>query len=108
MTKSRVEQYFESKSGLPIMTPNMAKSVSKQRREVLGDETNRGLFREGFVKNNIIPNQSNVVHHLGSFKHAQVVSGGYGGYQTQGAGNTVLQSPEIYSPLWLNSNLSLP
>lgn len=108
MTKSRVEQYFESKSSKPIMTPNMAKSVSHQRREKLADDTNNGVFREGFVKNNVSQHESNLTYHIGSIKNAQVTSGGYGGYQTGGAGNTVLQSPEIYSPLWLNSNLSLP
>ena len=38
-------------------------------------------------------------------KTAQVAAN-HAGYQ--GAGDTVEQAPQVYSPLWLNSNLSLP
>lgn len=37
-------------------------------------------------------------------KNAQVVANS----AYKGSGDTLMQSPEIYSPLWLNSNMSLP
>jgi hypothetical protein len=86
----------------------MAYGVSQHRREVLGTEVENGLFRDGSsspTKENIMTSNSNVTSSIGLNKFAQVVSSSnYRG----GSGDSVKQTPEVYSPLWLNSNINLP
>lgn len=41
-------------------------------------------------------------------KTAQMMHGGAGGGFRGGMGDTTMQAPEIYSPLWLTSNMNLP
>ena len=48
-----------------------------------------------------------VVSSVGFQKNAQVVSS-VGGMFRGIHGDSVKQTPEVYSPLWLNSNLNLP
>jgi hypothetical protein len=107
-------RFLENRNAIPMVTSSMVKGLSDQRRSVLASETEQGLFRDGTGSSN---NSETVLGRViassgGSIKKmAQDFSSGmYGGGGMGGAssGNTVMQSPEIYSPLWLTSNLSLP
>jgi hypothetical protein len=106
--KSRSEIFLENRSTIPQVSALMAQGVSHVRRDGISDEVDQGLFRDGSgpstTKNGLTSN-ANVVASVGLKKTAQVVSGGAG---YRGSGDTVKQAPEIYSPLWLNSNLNLP
>jgi len=92
---------------LPQVTPNMVKSVSPYRREMLEKEVEQGLFSDGRQASEIESTKltKNSIVTSGSTKTAQVASSG-GGYKGNNA--TDKQAPDIYSPLWLTSNLSLP
>ena len=98
---------------------NMAKMVSPYRREILDGEVARGDFRErgntgysspyGFAENMPTPAGYAVSSASGFRKYgssASAAATGAGGFR--GSGGSVRQIPEIYSPLWLNSNLNLP
>ena len=105
---SNSEQYLHNRSSVPQVSALMAQGVSQSRRESLASEVEHGLFRDGSSSTNkeaASTANSNVVASVGIKKIAQVVSGG--GFRG-GSGDTVKQTPEVYSPLWLNSNLSLP
>jgi hypothetical protein len=106
---SNSEQYLASRSPVPQVSALMVKGVSSSRRDILSDEVNQGLFRDGSgptIKDNGYSPASFVTSSVGMKKYAQVVSSG-GGFRG-GNGDTVKQTPEVYSPLWLNSNLNLP
>jgi hypothetical protein len=111
---SKSGKYMQQKDLPPPVSINMAKSVSQYRREVLEDEVNRGLYREpgATAAAAYIPQKTsagNVTYSKGPiYKTATqgANSSSTGGYR--GSGGTVRQTPEIYSPLWLNSNLNLP
>jgi hypothetical protein len=97
------------KRGVPLVTPRMANSVSQYRRESLQEETEAGLFtesRSGFKPKSeetaIMPIYSSTP--LSKF----ATTSGVGGTGYSGQSGTVRQVPEIYSPLWLTSNLNLP
>jgi len=100
--------------GIPQVSALMAKSISEYRRDTLTDEVRQGIFRDGtgpaFNEDGVTSNAT-VTSSIGLSKIAQVVSGGSsgsgGGYRG-GNGDSVKQTPEVYSPLWLNSNLNLP
>src|SRR5579859_5895269 len=106
---SKSEQYLANRSDIPQVSSEMANSVSHYRRQVLGAEVEAGLFRDGSSRpsDTTLTSNSAIVASVGTPKYAQAVSHSGGGFQgTQG--NVVKQMPEVYSPLWLNSNLSLP
>jgi hypothetical protein len=109
---SNSESYMISKSEVPQVSAIMANAISPIRKESLGREVEKGLFRDGSgnvkVPDNELTINSNVTASVGVNKYAQVVSGGNGGGFRGGMGDTVKQGPEVYSPLWLNSNLNLP
>ena len=108
---SNSEQYLHSRSTVPQVSALMAQGVSQSRREALASEVEQGLFRDGSSTTNkeaTSTANSNVVASVGLKKVGQVVSGGGSGGFRGGAGDTVKQTPEVYSPLWLNSNLNLP
>src|ERR1700722_1888598 len=89
----------------------MAKSVSEERRIILASEVDRGLFRDGSAtrsNENGLTSNSVVVASVGHKKTAQQVGGHTGAMFSGSHGDTVKQTPEVYSPLWLNSNLNLP
>lgn len=110
------QHYLNSKPSKIAVSSNMARSVSQYRRDVLEEEVTTGKFhsdgnstqqvihdpfapsRAGFVT-------SNAKSGLSKFGS---ISGTGGGTGYRGSGGTLRQSPDIYSPLWLNSNLNLP
>jgi hypothetical protein len=110
-------------SGIPEISNRMARSVSSERREIMEMQLEAGEFREqgssGFssrsgdrneIKN--VQTQMGVIAHSGKglYKMATDVgslSSSSGG-NWRGSNDTVRQAPEVYSPLWLNSNLNLP
>lgn len=105
---SNSEQYLQNKSTVPQVSALMAQTVSQARRDKLSDEVEQGLYRDGSStpsKETSQTQNSNVVSSIGLKKNAQVVASG-GGFR--GSNDTVKQTPEVYSPLWLNSNLNLP
>lgn len=99
---------------IPQITSSMAKAVSAERRAGLEVEVERGLFRDGsggINNSGLTPLSAVTSSSSGIKKNAQVLStdapgGGPGGYR--GPGGSVRQIPELYSPLWLTSNLNLP
>src|SRR5579885_226343 len=103
-------KFLAGRSTTPQVSAIMAQGVSQARRSVLSDEVEAGLFRDGsgpsFVENGETAN-SRVVASVGFKKNAQVVSS-VGGMFRGIHGDSVKQTPEVYSPLWLNSNLNLP
>ncbi len=106
---SNSEQYLQNKSQVPQVSALMAQSVSQSRRDNLANEVEQGFFRDGSAtpsKNHTPTQNSNVVSSIGFKKVGQVV--GTGGGFRGGNGDSVKQTPEVYSPLWLNSNLNLP
>jgi len=106
MTFSKSEKYMSNKSHLPDATETIRRSVSQFRREQITQDVENGLFRQGsYVTRKEGLTSSGIV--LGGIsKKAQIAasSGGYSGSQ----GDSFRQATEIYSPLWLTSNLSLP
>lgn len=118
MIKSNSELYLAKKKGeAPPASVVMAGEVSQFRREGLEDEILNGKFRDG----NSPPSMhsygaertplGNVVG-SGLKKQAQGFttfnSGNTTGSGYRGEGGTFRQVQEVYSPLWLNSNLNLP
>lgn len=114
------QQFLGQRTAPPSVSPTMARSVSQYRRDSLEDETMKGHFREestggalpsdydyfapsraGFVT-------SNTRGGLGKFASGGGLTGTGAGTGYRGPGGTLRQSPDIYSPLWLNSNLNLP
>ncbi len=113
------QHYLNSKPSKMAVSPNMARSVSQYRRDLLEEEVVAGKFhsdgnntqqvthdpfapsRAGFVT-------SNAKSGLSKFGSGGSISGTGGGTGYRGPGGTLRQSPDIYSPLWLNSNLNLP
>ena len=107
---SNSEEYLNSKSEVPQVSALMASKVSSARKDMLSQEVEQGLFRDGSsssVPGTALTAQSYVAASVGLKKTAQVVSSGGGGFRG-GMGDSVKQTPEVYSPLWLNSNLNLP
>jgi hypothetical protein len=107
---SKSDQYLENRDNIPQVSALMSKHISAIRRDSLSAEVDKGLFKDGSGPNiNDIgaTQNSHVLSSIGLKKYAQVVSGGAGAFRG-GSGDTVKQTPEVYSPLWLNSNLNLP
>jgi len=110
-------------SSVPEISNRMARSVSDERREIMEMQLEAGEFREqgssGFSARR---NHGEISHRettLGLVLHngkamyktasgvGSVISSGAGG-GWRGSNDSVRQIPEVYSPLWLNSNLNLP
>lgn len=103
------DDYLRARSGVPQVSALVAQGVSQARKEFLSDEVGKGVYREGTgpAFNESAATQNSIVTSLVGFKkNAQVVSSG-GGFRGN-AGDTVKQGPEVYSPLWLSSNINLP
>ena len=107
-------KFLQNRSTTPQVSAIMAHGVSGERRVILSDEVEQGYFRDGSGPsyNKIAMDlaetaNSRVVSSVGIKKNAQVVSS-VGGMFRGIHGDSVKQTPEVYSPLWLNSNLNLP
>ena len=113
--ESLTHKYFDNKSDIPQVSPLIAKNVSQYRREKLGEEVKLGMYRYGSWSGPIDENDSSLGRVVFSGKDFKKVAQSYGnggafggGMFGAGGGNTVMQAPEVYSPLWLTSNMSLP
>lgn len=108
MTRSKSDIYLSNKSGIPEITNRMKKSVSEQRRILLNEDFENGLYRQGseIISKKNGMSSLGVVMGGGTTKTAQLAgsTSSFAGSQ----GDSFRQGPEIYSPLWLTSNLSLP
>lgn len=107
---------------LPIVTPKMASSVSQERREELEQEILAGKFQspEHTIKKDAAGDQRSVLGNIsfipGIQKKAQTFTGSFegnlGGGSTgngyRGSGGSGILTPDVYSPLWLQSNMNLP
>lgn len=98
---------------VPPVTPQMYKAVSQYRREQLEGQVEEGTFRDGSSRQSKTATStplSYAVSGVNPFtKYAQMSDGASAGNSFRGgAGNTTQQVPEVYSPLWLTSNLNLP
>jgi intein/homing endonuclease len=107
--QSNSEAFLNKRGDVPSISNKMYKSVSEYRRGTLASEVAEGKFKDGSGDNNGQLTSASFVTSSSSIKkNAQVVSGGAGLGYMGGMGDTVRQTPEVYSPLWLNSNLNLP
>jgi hypothetical protein len=132
--RARAEELIRKRAaiaGTPEVTNRMAKSISDQRRDIMELQLEAGEYREGNsgwepaprdgfdhtdrsekpIK--MIQTHMGVVSHNGKglYKMASGtptgnVSGMSSGWR--GGNDSGRQIPEVYSPLWLNSNLNLP
>lgn len=95
-------------SSLPNITPKMANSVSQYRKDLLEAEYRSGLYRQGSevyqpnAEKTYLSTVTRGISKTASFTDGNT-SGSWGG-----AGGSVRQMGEVYSPLWLYSHLNLP
>ena len=107
---AKSEQFMTGRSNIPQVSAIMASSVSQTRRQMISDEVDAGFFRDGSTPNyneNGPTANAVVASSVGMKKYGQAVSS-VGGMFRGTHGDSVKQTPEVYSPLWLNSNLNLP
>jgi hypothetical protein len=107
---AKSEQFMTGRSTIPQVSAIMASSVSQTRRQMISDEVDAGFFRDGSAPNyneNGPTANAVVASSVGMKKYGQAVSS-VGGMFRGTHGDSVKQTPEVYSPLWLNSNLNLP
>jgi hypothetical protein len=111
-------RFISNRSPTPHVSAIMANGISEARRIILSDEVDQGYFKDGSGPNyNVMAQEWNkengetaagrVVFSSHMTKNAQAVSS-VGGMFRGIHGDSVKQTPEVYSPLWLNSNLNLP
>lgn len=115
-------KFLANRSTTPQVSAIMSQGVSKERRVILSDEVDQGYFKDGSgptlsqtmamnggsSAGNVVSSSRAPAHIMDGFsKSAQVVSS-VGGMFRGIHGDSVKQTPEVYSPLWLNSNLNLP
>lgn len=115
-------KFLANRSTTPQVSAIMSHGVSKERRVILSDEVEQGYFKDGSgptlsqtmamngnsSAGNVVSSSRAPAHIMDGFsKSAQVVSS-VGGMFRGIHGDSVKQTPEVYSPLWLNSNLNLP
>ena len=85
----------------------VAASVSAFRKSELEEDIAQGRFVEGSGHTTFTKGLTPASHGTTLVKNAQITGGASGGFRGP-SGNAIKQTPEIYSPLWLNSNLNLP
>jgi len=107
-------RYLDNRSTIPQVSAIMAKGISEERRVILSDEVDQGYFRDGsgpsynkMAMEHMETANARVLSSTGIKKYGQAVSS-VGGMFRGIHGDSVKQTPEVYSPLWLNSNLNLP
>jgi len=97
---------------IPAVTPQMYKAVSQYRRDQLEGEVQKGSFRDGTAgvsRGNDLSPASYAVSGVSSFqKYAQQAGESAANSFKGSSNNSTYQNPEVYSPLWLTSNLNLP
>lgn len=105
------DDFLNARNDVPQVSAIMANSVSQFRKEGLAHEVARGIYKDGtgpsFTESGLTES-SNVTASVGFNRTAQAFGGGGAGHGFAGGGDTVKQIPEVYSPLWLSSNLNLP
>jgi len=103
------EQYIRARAASPPKaSPLIANSVSDFRKSAIANEIEQGKFIEGSGSKHYTNGLTQASNATYLVKNAQISSTtGAGGYKGS-SGNAIKQTPEIYSPLWLNSNLNLP
>lgn len=109
------QEFLSQREGRSQISPTMARSVSQYRRSGLEDEESAGMFKNSDgnnprtkINDPYIPTPAGYAV-PGHVKNANTISSGVGGGGGfRGGGGTLRQSPDIYSPLWLMSNLNLP
>lgn len=106
----RSEGLMKKNGQPPQVTGSMYKSVSEHRRSALETEVEQGLYRDGsgISYNGGLTPASFVTSSIGIKKNAQVLTSNVSAQWRGGNGEALRQTPEVYSPLWLNSNLNLP
>lgn len=105
-----MDRFLKQRTQPPQVSGTMFKSVSEERRAALETEVDQGLFRDGSGapnSNAALTSMGLVTSSIGLKKHAQVISQTSAQWRG-GNGESLRQTPEVYSPLWLNSNLNLP
>jgi hypothetical protein len=107
-TDSYSSDFLAGRNGIPQVSALMANNVSQFRKDMLANEVAQGIYREGngpsFNDTGLTKNA--VALGTSTKKFANMGGGGYGAYG--GHADALKQAPEIYSPLWLTSNLNLP
>lgn len=112
-------KFLQNRPTTPHVSAIMANGISQERRVILSDEVEQGKFLDGSgpsynqalsmsggsAAGNVIASAHQAPSIMSKF--AQVVSP-VGGMFRGIHGDSVKQTPEVYSPLWLNSNLNLP
>ncbi len=110
-------EYLLQRQNAPQVSALMTQGISQYRKGQLSDEVDQGLYREGsgsssggYLGYGHTPASVVVGSSSGIRKNAQVLSSSFGPGMpgVGGSGGTAKQIPEIYSPLWLASNLNLP
>lgn len=96
----------------PVVTPSMVQKVSTQRKAILEDEVRRGLYiAPGYTSeassnegSTYLSNVSRGFNKTANFESSNSKSNSL----FSGQGNVTRVLGEIYSPLWMYSNLNLP
>lgn len=113
-------QYLEKRPAKGIVSSNMVRAVSQYRRDSLEEEVAQGKFHNDPAEQKQVSHDpfaptkagfvtSNARNNMAKFGNSTSVgTGAGGGTGYRGPGGTLRQSPDVYSPLWLNSNLNLP
>lgn len=119
INESQSDQYLRQRNSPATISKQMAHTVSHYRRDILEGEVDQGLFKDG-NSNITTPLQDRMGPSPAGFVTsnnrgislqklaANATSSGTTSGGWRGSGGTMRQSPDIYSPLWLNSNLNLP
>ena len=111
---SESDTFLQKRIGVPTISPHMARVVSQWRRGRLEDEVKNGGFKDpngSYSENPDAPTPAGyAVSNHKFYKAASfgATSDGSGSAGYRGSGGTLRQAPEVYSPLWLTSNLNLP
>lgn len=121
--RARSEELIRKRAaiaGTPEVTSKMARSVSDERKEIMEMQLEAGELveqgsgyapsrsRDGISRSQTL---AGVVTH--NAKNMYKMASGAGSVSSSGSGwrgsnDTTRQIPEVYGPLWLNSNLNLP
>ncbi len=102
----------DNNKSVPPVTPQMYKAVSQYRRDQLEGEVQKGLYRDGTAGNSkgseLSPASYAVSGGSSLQRYAQQAGESASNSFKGSQHNVTLQTPEVYSPLWLTSNLNLP